>query len=238
MSNEEHIDQAISKLYQSSKKAEPSTEIDAAILVQARERLNKNKSKQAKPSVNKWQRWVVPLSTAALVVMGVSITLKIMNQPQTSYQLEMPVTETGFIEKKALKDEAAVPAEQPAATMMLEAESDAMMQEIQEEQPARALQSIAPKAKARASTIEKAQKSEHKKSLQRSAPMAPEAMGIRPNSEVLNAPLKESVSSEIEWSDPEAWIARINQLLDNAQRVKPLASLKGLLLPTLNILSL
>lgn len=100
MSNEEHIDQAISRLYQSSNKAEPSAEIDAAILAQARERLNKNESKQAKPSVNKWQRWAVPLSTAALVVMGVSITLKIMNQPQTSYQLEMPVTETGFIEKK------------------------------------------------------------------------------------------------------------------------------------------
>jgi len=64
-------DRGLSRLYRTTRREQPSAELDRAVLAEARVALARRRRR----------RWLVPLSTAAVLVLGVSLTL---------YELEAP----------------------------------------------------------------------------------------------------------------------------------------------------
>lgn len=68
-------DPAISALYRRSRDSEPPAELDHAVLAEA-QRVARRRPR----------RWLLPLSTAAVVVVGVTLVLKMGMQPQFSPQ--------------------------------------------------------------------------------------------------------------------------------------------------------
>ncbi len=64
-------DRGLSQLYRRTRREQPSAELDRAVLAEARLALARRRRR----------RWLVPLSTAAVLVLGVSLTL---------YELEAP----------------------------------------------------------------------------------------------------------------------------------------------------
>ncbi|MCW8827240.1 MAG: hypothetical protein OQK78_12550 [Gammaproteobacteria bacterium] len=232
MNREDHQDPAISKLYQSRDKATPSADIDAAIMAQAKESIaHRAVSKQR--SQLTWLRWLVPLSTAALVVMGVSITIKIMNQPDSSYLQIAPTAEPAFESsydhEKSLKDEAfnrpSSSSPQPAEVMMFEAmpetiqEADVIKQE-QQATPVREKKSASPKVGAASTEREERQRS----ILKRSIPNAMGVMKIKPDavnrdlSDAMGMAQEETAEIEKEWINPEEWLNHIKLLVDKNKK--------------------
>jgi len=172
MNNEEHLDPSISKLYQATPKAQPSAKIDVAILALAREKAPGKISKRQKMH---YQRWWLPLSTAALLVMGVSVTIKIMHQPESMTQISVPlmapmatpiaeqelkqdVDRPQALRQEPVKDEveglpsaaASMPTSAPTAAIMFEAEMDELSLDAQAVTK-KEKRALAAKARARSS---------------------------------------------------------------------------------------
>jgi hypothetical protein len=76
--SEEPQDPPLSRLYQATRDQEPTPGLDAAIRARARDHCRRRLPR----------RWLVPLSTAALVVLGLSLSLRVLD-------LQPPARETG-----------------------------------------------------------------------------------------------------------------------------------------------
>ncbi|MCU7851939.1 MAG: hypothetical protein KZQ80_06980 [Candidatus Thiodiazotropha sp. (ex Monitilora ramsayi)] len=68
-------DRQLSELYRASRNEQPTAELDAAILAQAHAQARSRR-----------RRWMLPLSTAAVILLGTSLTLTLV-QPPVSTQL-------------------------------------------------------------------------------------------------------------------------------------------------------
>jgi hypothetical protein len=239
MNSEDEFDPAVSRLYQSNPKAAPSAALDEVILAQARESIEAIDQRVIAPGAQKstWQRWLVPLSTAALLVMGISITVKIMNQPESNYQLSVPTSEQAnesiYENEKSLKDEEVGQpdkASAPAAVMMFDArpepvtESDSMQQE-QPATPAREKKVASPMPSAR--SVERIEVQSEQ--LKRAMPTAAGVMNVAPettDSDAIAEVPKESMQTEQKWPNPEAWLNHIKQLLEKNQNDEAMAELE------------
>lgn len=254
MNNEEHLDPAISRLYQATKE-QPSAKIDAAILVLAREKAHSKTSKRQKMH---YQRWWIPVSTAALLVMGISVTIKIMHQPESMTQIPAPnmapLAEQSLkmdaerpqpqpLRQNSVKDEmadrpsAAAPMSTlaPAAAMMFEAEVDGISRDRQEA-PKKEKKALSAKGHARSSDrVTEPEQAETSQLLKRARPdrlpQASGTMAIQSDSsrETLMGPSSaaadDSVPPERWWSTPETWLRQIDELLANGMQGEALAEL-------------
>lgn len=82
----DHHDPAISELYRRSRRPEPAAATDNAILDRARREVRRRRN-----------RWLLPLSTAALVVMGLTLTLRMVDQQPPGFDeaelIDVPLME-------------------------------------------------------------------------------------------------------------------------------------------------
>ena len=226
MNSEDHLDPSISKLYQAIPKAKPSAKIDVAVLAQAREVIHRSVSKRQKMH---YQRWWLPLSTAALLVMGLSVTIRIMHQPESMSQIPVPISvpiskqelkidtegeRPQALRQDSIEDEieerpsaaASMPTLTPAPVMMFEAEMDGM--NVQEA-PAKEKKAVAARARTRSSESRVERERMDNRGLLKRAPpnRLPAASGVMAiqsdsSNEAATAPLSE-VPAEPVWSERE-----------------------------------
>jgi len=233
MNHEEHLDPSISKLYQATPKAQPSAKIDVTILALAREKVHSKISKRQKMH---YQRWWLPLSTAALLVMGVSVTIKIMHQPESMTQIPVPVM-APMVTPNA-EQELKLDADRPQALRQerVKDEVDEMSLDAQAVTK-KEKRALAAKARVRSSeSIGKRAKMENRALLKgvqpNRLPQASGTMTIQSDSanEVISAPLSavpaEAVWSKQQWSSPEAWLKKIDELLASGKKSEALTELK------------
>lgn len=93
-SHDEH-DPEISALYRKTGNVEPPTKLDVAVLATARRAIRQRR-----------QRWILPLSTAAVLMLGITVLLKINSEWLPTDSVPMAInheeteTSAGMLEKK------------------------------------------------------------------------------------------------------------------------------------------
>ncbi len=83
-------DPEISALYRKTGNVEPSAKLDEAVLASARRALRQRR-----------QRWILPLSTAAVLMLGITVLLKINSEWQPGDALERSAPAPAMHEEKA-----------------------------------------------------------------------------------------------------------------------------------------
>ena len=70
---------SLSALYRATRREEPASELDRAVLDEARRALSRRR-----------RRWMIPVSTAAVILLGVSLTLTQFEPPQPIFSTPEP----------------------------------------------------------------------------------------------------------------------------------------------------
>ncbi|HET6757209.1 MAG TPA: hypothetical protein VFH21_06320 [Burkholderiales bacterium] len=189
----------LSRIYRQGSRDEPGAQIDAAILAAA------HREVKAKPRRSTSLSWGIPLSVAAVLVLSATLTLMILNEPETPLKIDsLPAAEEPAKEQ--------VPAAgKPEGERRRENLSDKV--EKKAEMPAQPLpkrDSPLEKSKSRSdeARFESAQQESQNKaaqSEQRSAAGAAPQTAPRPAAEY-------DSSSQLEEVAPEKWLARIEKL--------------------------
>lgn len=180
-------DPEITKLYRATRREEPSAELDTRILEQARITARHHR-----------RRWLVPLSSAAVILLGLTLTLQLMEQEPTlpdidDYLSEEP-SKTEAIEGATgeKKQKAASPVLQAPARPELEKDS------LRSREMAPAEYDAAPAA----SGI--------------SAPGS--MMQDVPPAKLMSEPVSSQADETIRpYEEPEAWLARISALYEQGE---------------------
>lgn len=178
-------DPEITKLYRAGRTEEPSTAVDKHILEQANLTARHNR-----------RRWLVPLSSAAVVLLGLSLTLQLMEHEPEHFDIndylpnEAPAPEKEQLEKK---QKAAQPALQAPAPHMETEDSLRSREMAPSEYNARPAASGSSAAE----------------------PMMEEASPARMEAEpVLSPPATDGAAA---FEPPEKWLARIMSLNEQGE---------------------
>jgi len=180
-------DPEITKLYRHSRSEEPSAELDARILEQARITARHNR-----------RRWLVPLSSAAVVLLGLTLTLQLMEQEPTLSDID------DYLSDEAPKTEAVEGAarekKQKAASPVLQAPAPAEMRKdsLRSREMAPAEYDAAPAA---------------------SGISAPEHMmqDVAPAKTLAEPASSQPADAMTAQEEPEAWLARISALYEQGE---------------------
>lgn len=197
-------DPTISALYRRSGDLQPPAHLDEAVLGEARRALRRRS-----------RRWILPLSTAAVLVIGVGLVLRIAVQPEFGpHPAGVPGTLTESApEPKAQQapppanrrlqaDDAASPLAKPQAASPREFSAESLQEEPAAPQRARKKASAAPSG---------APEAEMGRSLEKAVPrLAPDE-------------LPQAAET------PELWLTRIRELLSAGRRAEAKAQLAALL---------
>ncbi|MEN8179771.1 MAG: hypothetical protein ABFS39_14310 [Pseudomonadota bacterium] len=184
-------DPAISHLYRATRIEEPDAALDVKILAEAKAVTHHQR-----------RRWLLPLSSAAVVLLGVTLTLKLMDQaprlPQSidDFNYEQPAESRAI--QRAEKKQA-----QPAPAMMMES----MSAPAKEHKDKLKLQKAAPRTSAPAGG-----------SLQ--------GLGQMDASEAFESNQQDLPAVEI-MDDPAEWLAHIQMVLDRGERNRAVQELKA-----------
>jgi hypothetical protein len=181
---EEH-DPHISKLYRATRDAEPPSALDAKILEQANRAVRHRR-----------RRWMLPLSTVAVVMIGLTLTLKMVDmEPRLSSPEDFAVEEEALMEVPETKSKAPQPMRQERAAPAAAKKEKRMRaaEPVLEMQP----------------QLDMAPSPSREKSLQ--APTAPSSTGVAEEGRVL---LKEEQASDVEFANPEEWLREIEQMVE------------------------
>jgi len=127
-------DRDLSQLYRATRLEEPSAELDRAVLMEARRALTRRR-----------RRWLVPLSTAAVLVLGLSLTLYEIEAPRPT-AVEPPAATQSMGE--------AVPAS-PAAGAMNDQAQERPMMKLQRSAAPRALPEAEEAVSEKARSVER-----------------------------------------------------------------------------------
>lgn len=177
--NDEH-DPRLSKLYRSTRNAEPGAALDERVLAQAR-----------RAARNKRRRWLLPLSTAAVVMVGLTVTLKMVDQEK-----HLPTVDDFAVEQEA---PARMQERAPAAVQPQSQKPAAPPPELKKEKRLR----VAP------AEAKSAPEPSHAKPM--SAPEVFDTTGI---AEEGLAPLREEAVMGVQGAGPEQWLQAIEQLVE------------------------
>ncbi|MGH8720079.1 MAG: hypothetical protein ACREV0_14240 [Burkholderiales bacterium] len=184
----------LSRIYRQGSREEPGAQMDAAILAAA------HREVKAKPRRSTSLSWGIPLSVAAVLVLSATLTLMILNEPETPVKIDsLPAAEEPTKEQApALSQD-----ELRRETLSGKAEKKA---EIPAPLPKR--DSPLEKSRSDEARFEAAQQESRNKAAQsekRSAAGAAPQTAPRPAAEY-------DSSSQLEEEAPEKWLARIEKL--------------------------
>jgi hypothetical protein len=187
---EDGEDPAISSLYRATRIEEPSAELDAKILAEAKA-----------VTQHRHRRWLLPVSSAAVVLLGVTLTLQLQDQvsrlPQTLEDFGAEIPAEMQADQRAAKKQV-VP---PAPALMME-----------------------PSSKRIEEGRAKLQKSAPGRSV--TADSAFESLRERDEAEVLeNSDQNQQAIELVE--NPAVWLQRIQNYLHEEDRSKAIAELKA-----------
>ncbi len=188
---EDGEDPAISSLYRATRIEEPSAELDAKILAEAKV-----------VTQHRHRRWLLPVSSAAVILLGVTLTLQLQDQvprlPQTleDFSAEMP---------------AEMQADQRAAKKQVAPPAPALMME--------------PSSKRIEEGRAKLQKSAPGRSV--TADSAFESLRERDEAEVLEYSDQNQQAIELV-ENPAVWLQRIQNYLHEEDRTQGDSGIKGI----------
>ena len=186
---EDSDDPAISRLYRATRDAEPGAALEARILAEARAAAH-----------HRHRRWLLPVSSAAVVLLGLTLTLKLQDQaprlPQTleDFSAEMPAESPAV--RRAEKKLAS-----PAPGMMRESDPGGI------EENRLQLQKSAPEGSVTTGS-------------------SFDAMRERDEAEISEHDVKALQADEVV-EDPAAWLERIQNSLRRGERSKAIQELKA-----------
>ncbi|MCU7808319.1 MAG: hypothetical protein KZQ73_10690 [Candidatus Thiodiazotropha sp. (ex Semelilucina semeliformis)] len=176
-------DRQLSELYRASRNEQPAAELDAAILAQAHAQARSRR-----------RRWMLPLSTAAVILLGTSLTLTLV-QPPVSTQLPDEKTD---VMSEALEEMTPKASSPPAAA------------------PAMKRQAVAPAGEPPVLELQSAMPSRAEMDADVLAPMERRASEMKREKSSFGQAMAEKEAIEV-LRTPEAWINDMHSLLRDGE---------------------